>query len=239
MVIYMSAVLTQTLVLTFGLIGSVCLGSYIKMFIDRQFDVILKRSISLLVICVILWLSGVVDYLSGFIAIRQRHRMPKNRSPPSALRELRTFIYDFFFPASNGRVTQVVCLLIAAFVVRGIFVKKTRDTLYFSTVAFLVVLFAYRLWQREWQFESGPRHVYLVWFGAPLYAAAVAQIVISTLSLVSKSNRLVKFLPIREFLTRNLVLYTSFCFGVRVFDLGDVRNIGTQSRPLTIDLDKN
>lgn len=237
-VIYMCAVLTQTLVLTFGLIASVCLGSYIKMFIDRQFDVMLKRSISLLLISAMLWLSGVVDYLSGFYRNTAVTQNAKESFTPSALRELRTFIYDSFFPASNGRVTQVVCLLIAAFVVRGIFVKKTRDTLYFSTVAFLVVLFAYRLWQREWQFESGPRHVYLVWFGAPLYAAAVAQIVISTISLVSKSTRLVKFLTIREFLTRNLIYIPLFILLSVASTMGDVRNIGTQSRPLTIDLDK-
>lgn len=237
-ILYMCAVLTQTLVLTFGLIGSVCLGSYVKLLFDRQYVVILKRSLLLVVICCLLWLVGVVDYLSGFYRNTAVTQNARESFTPSPLRDFDGFIFNSFFPASNGRVTQVASLLITAFLVHGLFFRKTRNALYFSMVSFFLFLFAYRLWQREWLFELGPRHVYLVWFAVPLYAAAVAQMTITTIAYLGSFLKSSKLSFVRKFLTANFLYVPLIVFVSVTTTLGDVRYIGAQSRPLTVVLDE-
>ena len=237
-VFYMCAVLTQTLVLTFGLISSVCLGSYIRLFVDRQYVVILKRSLSLVLICCVLWFIGVIDYLSGFYRNTAATQNARESFSPAPLKDFDSFVFDSFFPLSNGRVTQVASLLVAAFFVHGIFVRKTRNALYFSMVAFLSILFAYRLWQREWLFELGPRHVYLVWFAVPLYATAVSQMTISTLVYLAKFMEYSRLLRVKKVLTANYVFVPLIVFVSVAATLDEVRYIGAQSRPLTVVLDE-
>ena len=237
-ILYMVAVLTQTLVLTFGLIFSVCLGSYIKLLVDRQYVVAAKRVLSLGLILCFLWLVGVVDYLSGFYRNTAATQNARESFSPAPLRELGSFIFDSFFPLSNGRVTQVVSLLIAAFFVHGIFVIKTRNVLYFSTVVFFLSLFAYRLWQREWLFELGPRHVYLVWFAVPLYAAAVAQMIFVGLVSLGKFMNHSKLLRVKNVLNANYIYIPLIIFVTVASTSQDVRLIGAQSRPLTVVLDE-
>ena len=237
-ILYMVAVLTQTLVLTFGLIFSVCLGSYIKLLVNRQFVVAVRRALSLGLILCFLWLVGAVDYLSGFYRNTAATQNARESFSPAPLREFGSFIFDSFFPLSNGRVTQVVSLLIAAFFVHGIFVRKTRNALYFSAVVFFLSLFAYRLWQREWLFELGPRHVYLVWFAVPLYAVAVAQMIFVGLVYLGKSMNHPKLLRVKKVLNANYVYIPLIIFVTVATTLDNVRYIGDQSRPLTVVLDE-
>ncbi len=237
-ILYMCAVLTQTLVLTFGLTGAVCLGSYIKLFVDRQYAVILKRSISLVFLCVFLWCIGVVDYLSGFYRNTSVTQNARESFTPSSLSDFDNFVFETFFPLSNGRVTQIASLLISAFFVHGIFVRKARNTIYFSTVAFFSILFAYRLWQREWLFELGPRHVYLVWFAVPLYATSVSQMIIAALAYFEKFMNYPKLSHIKRVLKANFLYIPLIVFVSVSATLDDVRYIGAQSRPLTVELDE-
>jgi len=236
--IYMCAVYTQTLILTFSLIGSVSLGSYVKLIAERQYFVIFKRSLAVALLVVVLWLIGVTDYLSGFYrntAVTQNAQEPFT---PSALRDFGNFLFDSFFPASNGRVTQITCLFIASYLLRGLFVKSKRDSLYFSMASGFLFLIVYRLWQRQWDFELGPRHIYLVWFLVPLYASSVAQITIEALSYIESFLKFSNLTAIKRSLVKNVVYIPIIIFVTIALTLGDVRNIGAQSRPLTVTLDE-
>ena len=236
--LYMCAVLTQTLVLTCSLIGSVCFGSYIKLIFDRRFDVILKRTLALIFICIFMWITGVVDYLSGFYRNTAATQNAREPFAPSSLRDFKSFIFDSFFPLSNGRVTQIVSLLLAIFFIHGLFAKKRRDVLYISMASALIFLFAYRLWQRQWLFELGPRHVYLVWFLVPLYATSVAQATITVLSYLSRFLKHPKLLLIKSTVATSL-LYVPIIIVVTItLTIGEVRYLGSISRPLIVELDK-
>ena len=235
--LYMCAVLTQTLVLTCSLIGSVCVGSYIKLIVDRRFDVILKKSIALIFICIFLWITGVVDYLSGFYRNTAATQNAQESFAPSPLRDFRSFIYDSFFPLSNGRVTQIASLLVAVFFINGLFAKKRRDVLYFSMAFAFVFLLTYRLWQRQWLFELGPRHVYLVWFLVPLYATSVARATISVLSYLSRMIKNTKVLQLKKALTKNLGYIPLIIFVTIAVTITEVKSIGTYSHSLTVELD--
>ena len=237
-ILYMCAVLTQTLVLTFGLIGSVCLGSYIKLLVDREYVVAVRRSLSLVLILCVLWLLGVVDYLSGFYRNTSVTQNARESFTPSSLRDFDNFVFESFFPLSNGLVTQIASLLISAFFVHGIIVKKARNTVYHSTAVFFLIVFAYRLWQREWLFELGPRHVYLVWFAVPLYATAVAQMTLTVLIYFEKFMKDSRLLRVKKTLKENYVYIPLIIFICVTTTLDNVRYNGAQSRPLTVALDK-
>ena len=236
--LYMCAVLTQTLVLTCSLIGSVCFGSYTKLIVDRRFDVILKRSMALIFMSIFLWITGVVDYLSGFYRNTAATQNAREPFAPSSLRDFRSFIFDSFFPLSNGLITQIASLLMAVFFILGLFAKKRRDVLYFSLASAFIFLFAYRLWQRQWSFELGPRHVYLVWFLVPLYAISVAQATITVLSYLCRFIKHPKLLLIKSTISTSL-LYVPIIIVVTItLTISEVRYLGSLSRPLKVELDK-
>lgn len=237
-VLYMCAVLTQTLVLTFSLIGSVCLGSYLKLIVDRQYGVALKRSLALVSVCVFLWLTGVTDYLSGFYRNTAATQNAREPFTPSGLRNFDSFVYDTYFPLSNGRVSQIVFLLLVAYFMHGLFVKKKRDVLYFSMASAFLLLFAYRLWQRQWLTELGPRHVYLVWFLVPVYATSVAQVAITVLSYLSSFIKQPKLLLIKSTIANNLLYIPIIIVVTITLTISEVRYLGSFSRPLTIELDE-
>ena len=237
-VIYMCAVFSQTLVLTFSLIGSVSLGSYIKLLAERRYDVILKRTSAVVSLVIVLWFTGVTDYLNGFY--RNTAATHNAREPffPSPLRDFTSFIFDSFFPLSNGRISQIAFLLVFGYIIRGLFVKERRDALYFSMFTALMFLFTYRLWQRQWSFELGPRHVYLVWFLVPLYAASVAQITITMVSYFSRLLNNAHLLKLKNAFAKNLVYIPMIVLVTIALTITDVRNLGPYSRPLKVELDK-
>ena len=235
--IYMCAVYTQTLILTFSLIGSVSLGSYIKLIAERRYQVILKRTFAVASLLLVLWFAGITDYLSGFYRNTAVTQNAREQFTPSALRDFGSFTFDSFFPASNGRVTQVACLLIALFIIQGILVKRKRDALYFSLVSSFSFLFVYRLWQRQWDFELGPRHMYLVWFLAPLYAAAVSQITIAIFLYIASLLKSPNLVIVKNYLAKTVIYIPITVFLIVALTSSDVRNLGSQSRSLTASLD--
>ena len=237
-VIYMCAVFPQTLILTFSLIGSVSLGSYIKLVAERRYDVILKRTSAVASLIIVLWFTGVADYLNGFYRNTAVTQNAREDFMPSALRDFGNFVFDTFFPASNGRVSQIAFLLVCIFLIRGLFVKERRDSLYFSMISAFTFLFLYRLWQRQWDFELGPRHIYLVWFLVPLYAASVAQITITMLSYFAQLLNNAQVLKLKDAFAKNLIYIPVIIFVTIALTLGDVRNLGVQSRSLVAALDE-
>jgi hypothetical protein len=123
--------------------------------------------------------------------------------------------------------------------IRGLFVKERRDALYFSIISAFTFLFLYRLWQRQWDFELGPRHIYLVWFLVPLYAVAVAQITITMVSYFSRFLNDAQLLILKNAFAKNLVFIPMIILVTIALTLGDVRNPGVQSRPLVAVLDES
>ena len=238
---YILAVYPQMVVCAIFFVGATTLGGFCFLIQRRDFRSLKIRSAALTFVAAVLWLTGALDFISGYYRYSAYTQNAIQEVVPMGLRKVSiSYIYESFF--YNGDryeiVKQIFAVVIVVYLISAILNKSRRDLLFSSSIWAIIFVVSYRLWQTKWTQESGPQFNYLTWFLVPLYATSFSggfTYLASELNKLISKRRLFKF---SKFLAKSYFYIPILTILLLTTTISQVKEAALSSVGIPVTLDK-
>ena len=239
--IYILAVYPQMAVCAIFFVGATTLGGFCFLIQRRDFRSLKIRASALVIVAAILWLTGAVDFISGYYRYSAYTQNAISEVVPIGLRKVSiSYLYDSFF--YNGDkyeiVKQIFAFVIVVYLISAIFIKSRRDKLFFSSIWAITFVVSYRLWQTKWTQELGPQFNYLTWFLVPLYATSFSGGLTYSASVLNKIISKIRLFNFSKVLAKSFFYIPILIVALLSTTISQVKEASLSSVGIPVALDK-
>ena len=180
-ILFLFVVLPHLLVTSIPLLTIICTTSMLKLMVRREREAFISQLVLCVFTIALLLLLKAPTFLNGFYRYTAASEIPLSAYNQPQIWPPHNFVFETYFPtpsAEGNHVFQVFCFVaLSTYLIRGVFDSTRRNHVWAASIVAAVFLFAYRIWQSTWDFESGPRISYFIWMLSPVYAIALTSLV--------------------------------------------------------------